>query len=74
MTCESGETETTVLQGFTLTGGDSDWGGGMHNEDFSPTVTNCTFSGTTAYTNIGGDSSYGGKMNKYFVGNGLSPQ
>jgi predicted outer membrane repeat protein len=40
----------TVLDGFTITGGNSSSGdgGGMYNKDCSPTVTNCTFSGNTA--------------------------
>ena len=43
-----------VLDGFTITGGNADgsgdhrWGGGMFNEDSSPTVTNCTFTGNSA--------------------------
>ena len=54
VTCESGETAATILQGFTLTGGDSTYGGGMFNLNSSPTVTNCIFYGNTA--------SYGGGM------------
>jgi parallel beta-helix repeat protein len=44
----------TVLDGFTITGGNANGsgsfhqGGGMYNEDCSPTVANCTFSGNTA--------------------------
>ena len=56
VTCESGETSATVLQGFTLTGGYSDTGGGMFNDNnSSPTVTNCIFSGNE--TDEGGGSS-----------------
>jgi len=49
-----------VLDGFTITGGNnsSGSGGGMYNKDCSPTVTNCTFSGNTAYS--GYYSGYGG--------------
>ncbi len=43
VTCSSNETAATVLEGFTITGG-SGWGAGMHTEESSPTVTNCTFS------------------------------
>ncbi|MHC5184602.1 MAG: right-handed parallel beta-helix repeat-containing protein, partial [Planctomycetota bacterium] len=46
---------TAVLDGFTITAGNANadaWpdnsGGGMYNEESSPTVTNCTFSGNTA--------------------------
>ena len=46
---------TSMLDGFTITGGFSDYGGGMYNENSSPTVNNCTFSGNSA-----GD--YGGGM------------
>ncbi|MCH9021547.1 MAG: hypothetical protein IID32_02145 [Planctomycetes bacterium] len=54
--CDNGETATTVLDGFTLTGGTGDTaafggisvGGGMFNNGASPTVTNCTFSENTA--------------------------
>jgi len=49
-----------VLDGFTITGGNANalgslnCGGGMHNYNSSPTVTNCTFTGNTADFNGGG--------------------
>ena len=52
--CISGEDANTVLEGFTITGGNAngDWphnsGGGMQNRTSSPTVTNCTFTGNEA--------------------------
>lgn len=53
--CVSGEDSDTVLEGFTVTGGNAisswfldDCGGGMYNNDSSPTVTNCIFSGNWA--------------------------
>ncbi|MHC4535048.1 MAG: right-handed parallel beta-helix repeat-containing protein, partial [Planctomycetota bacterium] len=52
--CISGEGPDTVLEGFTITGGNAngvypdDRGGGMLNNNSSPTVTNCTFTGNTA--------------------------
>jgi hypothetical protein len=55
-----GVTDTAVLDGFTLTGGNAngsflnDVGGGMFNEDSSPTVRNVIFSGNTADYNGGG--------------------
>jgi len=46
--CTSGEDSSTILEGFTITGGNSSSslyiGGGMYNKGSSPTVTNCTFS------------------------------
>ncbi len=59
--CINSEGSATVLEGFTITGGNAtgagfpdtdDRGGGMYNDGTSPTVTNCTFSGNTA--DIGG--------------------
>jgi len=61
--CVSGEDANTILEGFTITGGDAnssspdDCGGGMYNSGSSPTVTNCTFSVNTA--------NYGGGMFNY---------
>ena len=58
--CTSGEGPGTVLEGFTITGGDAKstglngYGGGMYNDNSSPTVTNCTFTGNNAH--------YGGGM------------
>ena len=51
--CNSGEGSDTVLSGFVITGGNA-FGGGMFNNNSSPTVTNCSFSGNTA--------SWGGGM------------
>jgi parallel beta-helix repeat protein len=55
--CDNGEGPNTVLNGFTITGGTGDTsqfdastpvGGGMYNNNTSPTVMNCTFSQNTA--------------------------
>ena len=54
VTCDSGEGPDTVLEGFTITGGNSLCGGGMANSGTSPTVTNCTFSGNEAGVEGGG--------------------
>ncbi|HUW83046.1 MAG TPA: right-handed parallel beta-helix repeat-containing protein [Phycisphaerae bacterium] len=60
VTCAGGEGADTVLEGFTITGGTGTlhfeylYGGGMHNWQSSPTVTDCTFSGNSA--------DYGGGM------------
>ncbi|UCC30343.1 MAG: right-handed parallel beta-helix repeat-containing protein [Phycisphaerales bacterium] len=46
----SGVDETAVLDGFTISGGNTnDKGSGMYNEESSPTVTGCTFSGNIGY-------------------------
>ena len=52
---------TAILDGFTITGGNANGsypdndnaGGGMFNHFSSPTVTNCTFSGNTAFNGGG---------------------
>ncbi len=52
--CVSGEGLDTILDGFTITGGNArgnipdNLGGGMLNTESSPTVMNCVFSGNTA--------------------------
>ncbi len=61
VTCIGGESPDTVLDGFTITGGNATTGGGMHNDNSSPTVTNCTFSGNTAT----GQFSSGGGMSNF---------
>jgi len=43
VTCNTGEGADTVLQGFTITGGDAALGGGMMNIGSSPTVNDCIF-------------------------------
>lgn len=56
--CVSGEGPDTILEGFTITGGDAVVGGGMLNIGTSPTVINCIFTG-----NIAGDRG-GGMYNR----------
>jgi hypothetical protein len=46
--------ETAVLDGFIITGGNGELGGGMYSKDGSPTLINCTFTGNSA--------TYGGGM------------
>jgi hypothetical protein len=52
--CVSGEGPETILEGFTITGANAcgpfpdNRGGGMHNSNSSPTVTNCIFQGNAA--------------------------
>ena len=43
VTCFSGEGPATVLEGFTIRNGSAGQGGGMRNENSSPTVLNCLF-------------------------------
>ncbi|HUW81251.1 MAG TPA: right-handed parallel beta-helix repeat-containing protein [Phycisphaerae bacterium] len=50
----NGETAAAVVEGFTITNGTGDSGGGMYNWQSSPTVTQCTFSGNTADYDGGG--------------------
>ncbi|MCH7799422.1 MAG: hypothetical protein IID28_13410 [Planctomycetes bacterium] len=64
--CASDEGRDTVLDGFTITGGDGSGlpypdnaGGGMAMFESGPTVTNCTFSGNAAWAG-GGIFSDGG--------------
>ena len=54
VTCDNGETSTTVLDGFTITNGSAGDGGGMYNYKSSPTVRNCAFIGNTAKNHCGG--------------------
>ena len=58
--CTSGEGPDSVLQGFTVTGGSAVSGGGMRNENSSPTVLDCIFQGNSA-------SSRGGGMYNFFA-------
>jgi hypothetical protein len=51
--CVSGENANTVLDGFTITGGNAVSGGGMYNSGSSPRVTNCRFSGNEAIEGAG---------------------
>ena len=64
--------ENTRLDGFTITGGKADDGGGMDISYASPTITNCTFTGNTANEDGGGmDISYASPTitNCTFTGN-----
>ncbi|MEE9270134.1 MAG: PKD domain-containing protein [Candidatus Krumholzibacteria bacterium] len=54
VTAVSGEGPTTVLEGFTITGGNALEGGGMLNVGSSPTVRDCIFSGNNASSRGGG--------------------
>ncbi len=54
VTAVSGEGPATVLEGFTITGGNALEGGGMRNVGSSPTVRDCIFSGNNASDRGGG--------------------
>ncbi len=54
VTCKGGQGPSTVLEGFTITGGNANNGGGMYCEASSPTVTDCLFIYNTAGNNGGG--------------------
>jgi hypothetical protein len=62
--CVNGEGPDTVLEGFTITGGNANGeypdylGGGMYNSSSSPTVTDCRFSGNSATAEGGGMCNY----------------
>ena len=44
---------STTIDGFTITGGNTDYGGGIYNNGASPIVNNCVITGNTV-TNHGG--------------------
>lgn len=48
VTCSSGEGASTVLHGFTITGGTATDGGGMYISGSNPTVSNCIFHNNAA--------------------------
>ena len=52
--CVSGEGDDTVLDGFTITGGNASIGGGMLNIGTSPTVNDCIFELNNATDRGGG--------------------
>ena len=56
--CSSNESVETVIEGFTITGGDSDWGGGIFCGGSSPTFNNCIITGNTASMRGGGAYCY----------------
>lgn len=64
--CVSGEDPNTILEGFTITGGNAngdypdDRGGGMYNDGSSPTVTGCIFTGNSAFYYGGGMCNFSG--------------
>ena len=78
VTCNSGEGLDSVLDGFTVTGGNADGstpdslGGGMTIHDSSPTVMNCVFAANAANSLGGGMAVVGGSPSVTactFIGN-----
>ncbi|MCP4711037.1 MAG: hypothetical protein GY869_20645, partial [Planctomycetes bacterium] len=71
----------TILDGLTIYGGNADgdfpFGGGMYNEESSPTVIRCNFIGNSAANFGGGMFSNGGSpliINNSFFGNSTDSQ
>ncbi|HJO96348.1 MAG TPA: right-handed parallel beta-helix repeat-containing protein, partial [Victivallales bacterium] len=54
--CTSGEGSDTTIEGFTITGGYSNYGGGMYCADSSPTLSNCII--TNNFANMDGGGLY----------------
>ncbi len=52
--CVNGEGSDTILEGFTITGGNAEVGGGMLNSGSSPTIINCNFTDNHADDRGGG--------------------
>ena len=61
VTFSCGEDGNSVLAGFTVTGGNAWYGGGIYCENSSPTLTNCIFSDNTAAT-FDNTAAFGGGM------------
>ena len=58
--CANGEGSDTILEGFTITGGHAEVGGGMLNIGSSPTIINCIFINNYASDRGGGMYNRGG--------------
>ena len=59
--CVSGENTSTILEGFTITNGSNEYGGGIVCWTLSnPTITGCTITGNNASYRGGGIDIYNG--------------
>jgi hypothetical protein len=68
----SSEDALSVVEGFTITGGHADYGGGMYNDQSSPTVRNCVFLENSADVYGGGVENWDSSVtlvNCVFTGN-----
>jgi len=76
ITCNSDETPDTVINGFTITNGNSSNGGGFHlNTHCDPTISNCVVTGNTGSTYGGGFYCYAGsdpKITNCIISNNTS--
>jgi hypothetical protein len=59
VTFDTSEDASSVLKGFTITGGDATSGGGVYCDGTSPTITNCIIRGNTATWGGGIDNEFG---------------
>ena len=57
--CDTQETSKTVIEGFTITNGSADSGGGMYNYNSNPTLRDCVFMNNYADVNNGGGKGGG---------------
>ena len=71
VTFNSGEDANCVLNGFTITNGNAEYGGGIYCEASSPTIANCTFSSNSAIWGGGMNNGYSNAVvvNCKFIGN-----
>ncbi|MHC4159045.1 MAG: right-handed parallel beta-helix repeat-containing protein, partial [Planctomycetota bacterium] len=58
----NGEDTNSILNGLTIINGYEFFGGGIYCYDSSPTITNCTISGNTSYSEGGGIGSLVGDI------------
>ena len=54
VTCDSGETEETIIDGFTIRNGNASDGGGLYIASSSPVIVHCTISTNSASSRGGG--------------------
>ena len=67
----SGEDSTSVLSGFTITGGSSNYGAGIYCSGSSPKISNNAITGNMAYSSFayGGGIYYGGSSSPIIKNN-----
>jgi len=69
--CFNISSSSCIIDGFTITNGYADYGGGIQCADTAPLIKNCTFSKNRA-TYFGGGISYGTVSNCQFCANSAS--